>query len=89
MILNNVESQPKYSKILTTKLNFNIKFRDTRRWFLFGLAFLLHFFKLSAGNGFWNNLETADKRLYQQTIKVERSLLKLKRYKSNFTFLKK
>ena len=35
---------------------------------LFDLAFLLSFFKLSAGSGFWNNLQIADKKLYQQTI---------------------
>ena len=55
---------------------------------LFGLAFLQYFFKLSAGNGFWNN-QVADKKLYQQTIKVERILLELKRYECNLTFLMK
>ena len=56
---------------------------------LLGLAFLLYFFKLSAGNGFWNILRIADKKLYQQTIKAERLLLKLKRYKCHLTFLMK
>ena len=56
---------------------------------LFGLAFLHYFFKLSAGNGFWNSLQVADKKLYQQTIKVERTLLELKRYECNLTFLMK
>ena len=46
-------------------------------------------FKLSAGNGFWNSLQVADKKLYQQTIKVERTLLELKRYECNLTFLMK
>ena len=50
-----------------------------KKMFFFGLAFLLYFFKLSAGNGFWNNLRIADRKLYKQTIKFERLLLKLKR----------
>ena len=53
---------------------------------LFSLAFSLYFFKLSAGNGFWNDLRIADKKLYQQTIKVERLLLKLNRQERNLTF---
>ena len=56
---------------------------------LFGLAFVLYFFKLSAENGFQNNLGIADKKLYQQTIKVGRLLLKLKRYQCNLTILMK
>ena len=58
-----------------------------KKLFLFGLAFLLYFFKLSAGNGFCSNLGIADKRFYQQKIKVERLLLNLKRYECNLTCL--
>ena len=54
---------------------------------LFGLTFLLYFLKLSAGNGFRNNLRNADKKLYKETIKVERLLLNLKKYECNLSFL--
>ena len=56
---------------------------------LLGLAFLLYLFKLSTGNGFWNNLQIADKKLYQPSIKVERLSLTLKRYECNLKFLMK
>ena len=56
---------------------------------LFGLAFLLYFFKLSAGNGLRNNLRNADKKLYKETIKVERLLLKLRKYECHLSFLMK
>ena len=54
---------------------------------LFDLTFLLYFLKSSAGNGFWNNVRNADKKLYKETIKVARLFLKLSKYECNLSFL--
>ena len=56
---------------------------------LFGLTFLLYFLKLSVGNGFRNNLRNTDHKVYKEAIKVERLLLKLKKYECNLLFLVK
>ena len=39
---------------------------------LFGLSFILHFFKLPYGSNFWNNLRNDDIDLYRRATLVER-----------------
>ena len=38
---------------------------------------------------YWNNLQSNDTKLYKQTTKVEKLLLKLQRYNCNLSFLRK
>ena len=39
---------------------------------LFGLAFIMYFFKLSYGSRFWRNLRNDNNVLYKQATKIER-----------------
>ena len=54
---------------------------------LFGLAFIMYFFKLSYGSGFWRNLRNDNNILYKQATKIERLPKKLKKYELDLKFL--
>ena len=44
---------------------------------LFGLTFVLYLLKLSAGNGFWKNIRSADEQAYKVAVTFERLNKKL------------
>ena len=52
----------------------------------FGLTFVLYFLKLSDVNGFLDNLRNTEHKVYKETIKVERLLLKLRKYNAIYYF---
>ena len=45
--------------------------------YLFGIAFVLYFLKLSDGRGFWYNIRTSDENVYKVAIDYEREAKKL------------
>ena len=54
---------------------------------LYGLAFIMYFFKLSYGSRFWRNLRNDNNILYKQATKIERLAKKLKKYELDLKFL--
>ena len=53
---------------------------------LFGLFFILSFFKLSYGSIFWNNLRNDDINLYRRVTLAECLAKKLKKHKLDLKF---
>ena len=57
---------------------------------LFGLAFIMYFFKLSYGSRFWRNLRNDNNILHKQATKIERLAKKVKEVRTRsevFSFL--
>ena len=54
---------------------------------LFGLFFILSFFKLSYGSIFWNNLRNDDINLYRRVTLAERLAKKLRKHELDLKFL--
>ena len=54
---------------------------------LFGLSFILCFFKLSYGSNFWNNLGNDDNNLYRREALAERVAEKLRKHELDVKFL--
>ena len=54
---------------------------------LFGLSFILCFFKLSYGSNFWNNLGNDDINLYRREALAERVAEKLRKHELDVKFL--
>ena len=56
---------------------------------IFGLAFVLHFLKLSDGSGFWINYRNTDEDSYRQAVKLQRMSKKMVRCELAIKFLAK
>ena len=54
---------------------------------LFGLFFILSFFKLLYGSSFWNNLQNDDINLYRRVTLAERLAKKLRKHELDLKFL--
>ena len=54
---------------------------------LFGLSFILYFFKLSYGSNFWNNLRNDDIDLYRRAALAECLAKKLRKHELDLKFL--
>ena len=54
---------------------------------LFGLSFILYFFKLSYGSNFWNNLQNDDTDLYNTATLAELWATKLRKHELDLKFL--
>ena len=54
---------------------------------LFGSVFILHFIKLSVGNGFWYNLRNTDNNTYKAVLKYQQCLNKVIKYDLDIQFL--
>ena len=54
---------------------------------LFGLSFILYFFKLSYVSNFWNNLRNDDIDLYRRATLAERLAKKLRKHELDLKFL--
>ena len=53
---------------------------------LFGLSFILYFFKLSYGSNFWNNLRNNDIDLYRRVKLAEHLAKKLRKHELDLKF---
>ena len=54
---------------------------------LFGLSFILYFFKLPYGSNFWNNLRNDDINLHRRVTLAERLAKKLRKHELDLKFL--
>jgi hypothetical protein len=73
-----------YSLNLRLVLNHILNYQDVLS---FRNLFLLYFFKLSAGHGFWTNLRSTDSDLYKLCIRYQRSLRRFEKAQLDLKFL--
>ena len=82
------EIEPKYYRF-STCLFLVPTWISSHKMTIFGLCFILYFFKLSSGCGFWSNLQNSDSKLHKLAVNYQRCLQRQQKAELDLNYLLK